>query len=221
MVCIQWKCCHWEADQHLNRVYKMLSNCSGSCTTYTGSRALMSPTAAHIRAALSINFSLMVAVGDTHPFFIHLKVLCFFCWFYDVVSTATMFFMGSLPFCQGRLSGVDGSPPVPDPLPRRLPLGHPSEFSEMFQLHYNKVKTVAPTQRGIHLRESCCHATHVHEQQWPFPEYCRMPMRCLDEDTLTSLALQVLLSSQYECIYALTVFQPSIDTKRWSKFNRK
>lgn len=118
------------------------------------------------------------------------------------------------PFVKGGYQELMEAPPVPDPLPRRLPLGHPSEFSEMFQLHYNKVKTVAPTQRGIHLRESCCHATHVHEQQWPFPEYCRMPMRCLDEDTLTSLALQVLLSSQYECIYALTVFQPSIDTKR-------
>lgn len=157
----------------------MFSNCSGSCTINTGSRVLMSPTAAHIRAALLINFSLMVAVGDKHAVFIHLKVLCFFCWFYDAVSTAhcVFFLMGSLPFCQGGLSGVDGSPRIPDPLPKRLPLGHPYEFSEMCQLHCNKVKTVAPTQSGIHLRKSCCHATHVHEQQWPFPEYCRMSMR--------------------------------------------
>lgn len=95
----------WEASQHLglSRIHRMLSKCLACCTMSSGSRQLMGLTAADIRAALSINFSLMVAADERHSVFICLK-LCWFClWVYD--APYTVFYAKDLnlikPSCEG------------------------------------------------------------------------------------------------------------------------
>ena len=54
----------------LRIIYRTFSNCLSFCIMNTGSRELRHLTAAHITAALSIHFSLMVAVGGKHSVFI-------------------------------------------------------------------------------------------------------------------------------------------------------
>lgn len=111
----------------------------------------------------------------------------------------------------GRMLG----PSVPLPLPEKLPLEHRSAFSDCTA---TKEKAMALPQRRVH-SGACCQATHVHKQQWPFPDYCRMLMRRLDEGTNLLLCTFLLWLWMYSCMFlGCSIFHRflSVDTQLWN-----
>lgn len=149
------------------------------------------------------------------------EALCWFSWwFYDAVSIAYFYakniFYGFITlFCEGGPTSqfflcVSVFHPLiecPFYVLQFLYLkgyhwGIYLKFQKCFSCTATKEKKLWLCLKGISTWGACCHATHVHEQQWPFPQHCRMLMRWLNEGTLTSSALQVLSFSGCECIPA-------------------
>lgn len=110
------------------------------------------------------------------------------------------FFSG--PTRVGRLPPFKCSPCVLVPA---LPLGHPSEFFKRgFICTATKEDAVALPQRDVHLGGPDVMAlVRISSIGLP-PEYCKMLMRCLDEDALTSSALQI-------CICIFFFFSPAVN----------
>lgn len=72
--------CHTEKQINtlgLSRIHRTLCACLACRAMNSGSTELMRLAAAYIRAALSINFSLMVAAEEKHSVFMYLQFCCF------------------------------------------------------------------------------------------------------------------------------------------------